>query len=112
MSSLRANALADRASELATLMCELEQQSILSDGQKIEIVTLKTQVEALKVRLEANNNELQAVYKCRDAEQIEFQARVDELTIAAQKAEGSLADREADAVDLWAAAWQLRQTLI
>jgi hypothetical protein len=41
------HALADRASELATLVCDLEQQSILSDGQKIEIVTLKTQVEAL-----------------------------------------------------------------
>ena len=94
------HALADRASELATLMWDLEQQSILSDGQKIEIVTLKTQVEALKLRLEANSNELQAVYKCRDAEQIEFQARVDELTIAAQKAEGSLADREAELAKL------------
>jgi chromosome segregation ATPase len=38
------HALADRASELAALMCDLEQQSILSDGQKIEIVTVKTQV--------------------------------------------------------------------
>jgi chromosome segregation ATPase len=94
------HALADRASELATLMCDLEQQSILSDGQKIEIVTLKTQVEALKVRLEANNNELQAVYKCRDAEQIEFEARVDALTIAAQKAEATLADREAELAKL------------
>jgi chromosome segregation ATPase len=94
------HALADRASELAALMCDLEQQSILSDGQKIEIVTLKTQVEALKVRLEANNNELQAVYKCRDAEQIEFEARVDALTIAAQKAEATLADREAELAKL------------
>jgi chromosome segregation ATPase len=94
------HAFADRASELATLMWDLEQQSILSDGQKIEIVTLKTQVEALKLRLEANSNELQAVYKCRDAEQIELQARVDELTIAAQKAEGSLADREAELAKL------------
>src|SRR5262249_44020449 len=43
------HSLAERASELSQLMLDLEQQSILSDGQKIEIVALQTQVEALKV---------------------------------------------------------------
>src|SRR6478736_5149897 len=88
------HALADRASELAVLMRDLEKQSILSDGQKIEIVALKTQVEALKIRLEANSNELQAVHKCRDAEQIEFRARTEELITSLQKTEGVLSDRE------------------
>jgi chromosome segregation ATPase len=94
------HSLAERASELAQLMLDLEQQSILSDGQKIEIVALQTQVEALKVKLEANSNELQAVYKCRDAEQIEFQTRVEALTIDVQKAEGLLSDREAELAKL------------
>ena len=92
--------LADRASELAVLMCDLEQQSILSDGQKIEIVALKTQVEALKIRLEANSNELQAVYKCRDAEQIEFRASTEELITSLQKTEGTLSDRETELAKL------------
>jgi chromosome segregation ATPase len=94
------HSLAERASELSQLMLDLEQQSILSDGQKIEIVALQTQVEALKVKLEANSNELQAVYKCRDAEQIEFQASVGALTIAVEKAEGLLSDREIELAKL------------
>jgi chromosome segregation ATPase len=94
------HSLGERASELSQLMLDLEQQSILSDGQKIEIVALQTQVEALKVKLEANSNELQAVYKCRDAEQIEFQASVDALTIAVEKAEGLLSDRETELAEL------------
>jgi chromosome segregation ATPase len=49
---------------------------------------------------ERNANELQAVYKCRDAEHIEFQARAEDLTIALQKAEGALSDREAELAKL------------
>jgi chromosome segregation ATPase len=43
---------------------------------------------------------LQAVYKCRDAEQIEFQASVDALTVAVEKAEGLLSDRETELAKL------------
>jgi DNA repair exonuclease SbcCD ATPase subunit len=94
------HALADRASELATLVCDPEQQSILSDGQKIGIVALKTQVEALKLRLEANSNELQAVNHRRDAEQIEFRARAEELVTSLQKTERALSDREVELTNL------------
>jgi chromosome segregation ATPase len=44
-------ALADKQSELAKMMGELDDRSVLADSQKIEIVALKTQVEALKERL-------------------------------------------------------------
>jgi chromosome segregation ATPase len=44
-------ALADKQSELGKMMGELDERSILADSQKIEIVALKTQVEALKERL-------------------------------------------------------------
>jgi chromosome segregation ATPase len=44
-------ALNDKEAELARMTAELDQQSVLTDSQKIEIVALKTQAEALKERL-------------------------------------------------------------
>src|SRR4029079_11116777 len=44
-------ALADKEAELAKMMAELDEQSVLADSQKIDIVALRTQVEALKERL-------------------------------------------------------------
>ncbi len=44
-------ALNDKQAELAKLMGELDERSVLADSQKIEIVALKTQIEALKERL-------------------------------------------------------------
>src|SRR5499433_3862631 len=41
-------ALSDKESELARLMGQLNEQSTLADAQKIEIIALKMQVEALK----------------------------------------------------------------
>jgi chromosome segregation ATPase len=66
------------------------------DGQTIEIVTLKTQVESLNVQLDTNKNELQAVNDCRDAEQVEFQARAKELTGELRSTERALTDNEAE----------------
>jgi chromosome segregation ATPase len=90
------HALSATASELATLKHDLAQQSIVVDGQTIEIVTLKTQVESLNVQLDTNKNELQAVNDCRDAEQIEFQARAKELTGELRSTERALSDKEAE----------------
>jgi chromosome segregation ATPase len=90
------HALSATASELATLKHDLAQQSIVVDGQTIEIVTLKTQVESLNVQLDTNKNELQTVNDCRDAEQIEFQARAKELTGELQSTERALSDKEAE----------------
>ena len=51
--------LSDKEAELAKLMGELDERSTLADCQKVEIVALKTQVEALKERLTDAGNERQ-----------------------------------------------------
>jgi chromosome segregation ATPase len=44
-------ALADKESELAKLMGDFDQTSVINDSQRIELVALHTQVDALKNRL-------------------------------------------------------------
>jgi len=73
-------ALSDKQAELATLMGELDEQSTLADSQKIEIIALKTQVEALKERLDGTGHDLKIVEDRRDAERIELQAATQELS--------------------------------
>ncbi|MDI3470743.1 MAG: ATPase [Pseudolabrys sp.] len=51
-------ALKGKESELAKMMSELGEQAVLADSQRVEIAALKTQVEALKERL--NNAERDA----------------------------------------------------
>ena len=60
-------------------MGELDERSTLADSQKIEIVALKTQVEALKERLDGAGHELKAVEDRRDAERVELKAATQEL---------------------------------
>src|SRR6266536_2487233 len=67
-------ALSDKESTLAKLAGELDERSALADVQKIEIIALKKQVEALRERLNGASNELKAVEDRRDAERIELQA--------------------------------------
>src|SRR5450759_5291753 len=52
--------LADKEAELAKLVGALDEHSTVAYSQKIEIVALKTQVEALKERLTAAGNEVKA----------------------------------------------------
>src|SRR5262249_15754071 len=54
-------ALSDKESELAKLMGQLSERSILADAQNIEIIALKMQVEALKTPLGEARIELKAV---------------------------------------------------
>ena len=61
-------ALTDKESDLAKLISELNERSIIADAQKIEIIALKTQVEAMKIQLDGAGNELKAVEDHRDAE--------------------------------------------
>ena len=72
-------ALSDKEADLAKLMAELDERSTLADSQKVEIVALRTQVEALKERLDAAGHELKAVEDRRDAERVELKAATQEL---------------------------------
>jgi chromosome segregation ATPase len=73
-------ALSEKESELARMMSELDERSSLADSQKIDIIALKTQVEALKDRLTDANNELKTVEDRRDAERVELKAATQELS--------------------------------
>jgi chromosome segregation ATPase len=72
-------ALSAREAELEKLLGELDERSNLADAQRIEIIALKTQVEALKDRLTNAGNEIKAVEDRRDAERVEFKAATEEL---------------------------------
>ena len=80
-------ALSDKQAELAKLMGELDERSAFADCQKVEIVALKTQVEALKERLTEAGNEVKAVEDRRDAERLELKAATQELTAERGKVE-------------------------
>jgi chromosome segregation ATPase len=71
--------LSDKQSELAKLVGELDERSTLADSQKIEIIALKTQVEALKERLTDAGNEVKVVEDRRDAERVELKHATQEL---------------------------------
>ncbi|MSO68637.1 MAG: hypothetical protein EXQ82_12775 [Pseudolabrys sp.] len=73
-------ALSDKEAELAKLIDELDERSSIADAQKIDIVALKTQVDALKDRLDAAGNEVKAVEDRRDAERVELKAATQELS--------------------------------
>ncbi|MGA7387576.1 MAG: hypothetical protein WBW99_06555 [Pseudolabrys sp.] len=72
-------ALSDKQAELAKVMGELDERSTVADSQKIEIIALKTQVDALKERLDGAGHELKAVEDRRDAERVELKAATQEL---------------------------------
>jgi chromosome segregation ATPase len=71
--------LSDKEAELAKLVGALDERSSLADAQKVEIVSLKTQVDALKDRLNTAGNELKTVEDRRDAERIELKSATQEL---------------------------------
>ncbi len=72
-------ALSDKEADLAKMMGDLDERSTLSEAQKVEIVALKTQVEALKERLTAAGNEVKVVEDRREAERIALKAATQEL---------------------------------
>ena len=72
-------ALSDKQADLSKLTGELDERSTLAASQKIEIVALKTQVDALKERLDGASVELKAVEDRRDAERVELKAATQEL---------------------------------
>jgi chromosome segregation ATPase len=69
----------DKEADLARMMGDLDERSTLADSQKVEIVALRTQAEALKERLDAAGHELRVVEERRDAERVELKAATQEL---------------------------------
>src|SRR6187549_2862865 len=72
-------ALSDKEADLAKLMGDLDERSTLANSQKIEIIALNTQVEALKEHLQGASHELKAVEDRRDAERVELKSATQEL---------------------------------
>src|SRR6202158_386894 len=72
-------ALSDKESELTKFVGELDERSSLADSQKLEIIALKTQVDALKDRLDSAGSDLKTVEDRRDSERVELKAATQEL---------------------------------
>jgi chromosome segregation ATPase len=72
-------ALSDKEAELAKASGEVDEHSSFADAQKVEIVALKTQVEALKDRLTAAGNDVREAEDRRAAERVELKAATQEL---------------------------------
>ena len=72
-------ALSDKQADLAKAIGEVDEQSSFADAQKVEIVALKTQIEALKDRLTAAGNEVREVEGRREAERVELKAATQDL---------------------------------
>ena len=71
--------LSEKESELAKLVDELNERSTLADAQNIEIIALKTEIDALKGRLDEASNELKAVEEHRNSERLKLKATNDRL---------------------------------
>jgi chromosome segregation ATPase len=72
-------ALTEKEAELARFVSEYDDKSSVAEAQKVEIVALRTQVDALKDRLTAAGNDLKAVEDRRDTERVELKAATQEL---------------------------------
>jgi len=68
-----------KEAELVKMIGELDERSSEAEAHKIDIVALKTQVEALKDRLADAGRELKTVEDRRDAERVELKAATQEL---------------------------------
>jgi len=73
-------ALGDKQEELAKLSAALDQRSSLSDAQRIELVALNTQMDALKERLAETDRGRQAAENRIQAMRRDLQSTVDDLT--------------------------------
>ncbi len=72
-------ALADKEAELARLVGALDERSSEADAQKIEITTLRAQVEVLKEGLTDAGNQLETLEERRDSERVELKHATQQL---------------------------------
>jgi chromosome segregation ATPase len=71
--------LSDKQAELAKMIGALDERSTFADAQKVEIVALKAQIEALKDRLAAAGSDVKAAEDRREAERVALKAATHEL---------------------------------
>ncbi len=112
-------ALSDKESKLTKLMAELDERSTLADAQKIEIIALKTQVEAKATaikeaeralsykeselaRLKAALDERSALADTQKIEIIALKTQVEAQATAMQEAERVLSNKESKLAKLMA----------
>ena len=81
-SSLRETerALVNKEAELAKLMAELSERSSLADSQRVEGASLRTQIEALKIRIGQYDSELKHTEDRMERERVEAAEATNELT--------------------------------
>jgi chromosome segregation ATPase len=83
-----ARALSDKEAELAKLTNELGERSVISDSQRVEIVALRTQTEALKAQIERFEDEIGEAQDRLAREKFDADAATKELTAEREKTEG------------------------
>jgi chromosome segregation ATPase len=85
-------ALAEKQEDLARLTGRLDQQSVVNDSQRVELVALRTQVDALKDRVNDTEREFKTTEDRLDRERFDA-AQASELLNAERSKVGNLADR-------------------
>ena len=80
-------ALAEKEAAFAKLMVELGQRTTMSDSQKVEIATFRTQVEALKAQLEHSGREFKDTESRLSRHRDDADAATKELAEERSKAE-------------------------
>jgi chromosome segregation ATPase len=79
--------LEGKEAELAKMIGELDERSSEAEAHKVDIITLKTQVETFKDRLADAGRELKTIEERRDAERVELHAATQELAAERGKVE-------------------------
>src|SRR5215470_17975167 len=74
-----ARALSEREADLTKLTSELGEKSVLSDSQRVEIVALRTQVDALKSQVERSERDVRETEERLDRERNEADTATKEL---------------------------------
>ena len=94
-------ALADKEAELAKLVADLDERSVVADSQRVELVALRTQVDALKDRV--HESELQVN---------ETQGRLGRERADAEEASRELGEERGKVENLGSRVGQLERQLI
>ena len=72
-------ALADKETELARIMPELDERSLIADSQRVEIVALQTQVDALKGQVGGLQKDVRDTSERLARERVDAEAAAQEL---------------------------------